>query len=52
MWSVPGREGEGRRRREGDREGAREVNLCGVGGRKGAESGACCRRNRILGRPV
>lgn len=24
MWSVPGREGEGRRRREGDREGGSE----------------------------
>lgn len=36
MWSVPGRGGE---------TGVEEEE-------EGAESGACCRRNRILGRPV
>lgn len=38
MWSVPGRGGVGEERRGG--EG------------RGAESGACCRRNRLLGQPV
>lgn len=41
MWSVPGTGGEDARR--GGETGEEE---------EGAESAACCRRNRILGRPV